>query len=105
MSTTLDGIDLDLITKIQRIHAAMAALGFQMTVTDGFRTLEKQQRLYAQGRTAPGKIVTNADGVTNVSNHQKGRAVDCCFLDAQGRPSWAESYPLESCRARSSATS
>jgi peptidoglycan L-alanyl-D-glutamate endopeptidase CwlK len=34
------------------------------------RTVEEQQALYAQGRTAPGRIVTNADGVRNLSRHQ-----------------------------------
>jgi peptidoglycan L-alanyl-D-glutamate endopeptidase CwlK len=37
--------------------------------------------LYAQGRTAPGRVVTNVDGVRNRSNHQPksdgyGYAVD-----------------------------
>ena len=47
---------------------------FDCTVTSGFRTVEKQQSLYAQGRTKPGKIVTNADGVISKSNHQSGCA-------------------------------
>ena len=40
------------------------------TITDGGRTVAMQQALYAKGRTAPGGIVTNADGVKNKSNHQ-----------------------------------
>ena len=51
------------------------------TITDGVRTTAQQQALYAQGRTKPGNIVTNCDGVTNKSNHQvkadgQGYAVD-----------------------------
>lgn len=40
------------------------------TITCGFRTTEDQQLLYAQGRTMPGSIVTNCDGVTTLSRHQ-----------------------------------
>lgn len=39
-------------------------------ITDGIRSIEEQRKLYNQGRTTPGKIVTNADGVNNKSNHQ-----------------------------------
>lgn len=39
-------------------------------ITDGIRSTEEQRKLYNQGRTTPGKIVTNADGVNNKSNHQ-----------------------------------
>ena len=51
------------------------------TIFEGVRTLARQQELYAQGRTAPGPIVTNADGVVKKSNHQiqadgQGYAVD-----------------------------
>ena len=39
-------------------------------ITNGIRSTEEQRKLYNQGRTTPGKIVTNADGVNNKSNHQ-----------------------------------
>lgn len=39
-------------------------------ITDGIRSTEEQRKLYNQGRSIPGKIVTNADGVNNKSNHQ-----------------------------------
>ena len=63
----------------------MAALGFPMRVTEGLRTIARQQTLYAQGRTSPGKIVTNCDGVSKKSRHQAasdglGHAVDCAFI-------------------------
>ena len=50
-------------------------------ITSGVRSLRDQKALYAQGRTRPGKVVTNADGVRNKSNHQAkedgfGYAVD-----------------------------
>lgn len=51
------------------------------TITEGLRTTQRQKDLYAQGRSKPGKKVTNADGVRNKSNHQAksdgyGHAVD-----------------------------
>jgi glutamine phosphoribosylpyrophosphate amidotransferase len=36
------------------------------------RDSEYQSSLYAQGRTKPGNIVTNADGIKKKSNHQSG---------------------------------
>ena len=58
-----------------------AAQKCSFTVTEGVRTVQRQQELYAQGRTTAGKIVTNVDGVNAKSNHQPkedgyGYAVD-----------------------------
>lgn len=51
------------------------------SITSGVRILQEQQLLFAQGRTMPGPIVTNCDGIINKSNHQVdkfgiGNAVD-----------------------------
>jgi len=43
---------------------------FDCACTSGVRTTEEQQKLFAQGRTEPGAIVTNCDGVEKLSNHQ-----------------------------------
>lgn len=74
----------DLLAKLGRVLAAMSALGFPMKVTSGVRTVAQQQALYARGRTTPGRIVTNADGIQKRSNHQPhpdgyGHAADCAF--------------------------
>lgn len=87
-----------LVRKLKAVHAAMQAIGFPMMLTDGARTVEQQQALYALGRTKPGKIVTYADGIKEKSNHQLkedgfGHAADCAFLDQSGRPSWDEDFP------------
>lgn len=97
-SKKLDGLHPSLVEKLQRVLAAMDALGFPMMVTDGVRTTEQQQALYAKGRTAPGAIVTNTDGIKHKSNHQAkadgfGHAADCTFLDANGEPTWDEKKP------------
>ena len=91
----IEGCDGVLIAKVERVHTAMAALGFPMMVGPhgGKRTTTEQQALYAPGHTIPGLKVTNADGVVNKSNHQTGRAIDSVFMDANGNPSWDSRYP------------
>lgn len=65
-----------------------------MVVTDGYRTLLQQQRLYALGRLQPGKIVTNCDGVRVRSRHQDGEAADCAFVAPDGRITWEGDWEL-----------
>jgi len=47
-------------------------------IVQGLRTIDEQNALYAQGRTKPGKKVTNAPG--GYSYHNYGLAIDFCFL-------------------------
>lgn len=82
----LVGVHPYLSRRMERILNAMDALGFPMFVVEGVRSKDRQQALYAQGRTTPGAIVSNADGVVKLSLHQKqvtgyGHAVDCAFID------------------------
>ena len=74
----LKGVHPDLVKVVER---AIGLTTQDFTVIEGVRTTKRQQELYAQGRTAPGNIVTNADGVKKKSNHQAkadgyGHAVD-----------------------------
>lgn len=92
MMNPLTDVDPRLVDAADRILMAMRELGFQMMVTDGKRTNAEQVALFAQGRTAPGRIVTQADGVTHRSKHQDGRAVDMCFV-VDGQPSWDDAHP------------
>lgn len=46
-----------------------------LKITSGRRTQEEQDKLYAQGRTTPGPIVT----WTRNSNHISGKAFDIAF--------------------------
>lgn len=100
----LDGVHPALAVKVTQIQLAMAQLGIGMIVTDGVRTDAEQHALWQKGRNPAGQVVdrsqvvTNADGIRTRSNHQRkpdgyGHAVDCCFLDGQGKPSWADSHP------------
>lgn len=83
-------VEPEMARRVRLVLEAMDRLGLPMTVTDGKRTVAQQQALYAQGRTKPGKKVTDADGVRVLSNHQSGRAVDCTFLNEKGQPHWPE---------------
>ncbi len=51
--------------------------GWQAFITDGFRSNEEQDKLYAQGRSVPGNIVTHARA--GQSPHNYGLAVDIAF--------------------------
>lgn len=90
-----DGVHPLLLKKIDQVLEAMALRGHPMKIVQGLRTIAQQQALYAEGRTAPGAIVTHADGVKVRSNHQAGpdgygRAVDCAF---QGGEPFSEKHP------------
>lgn len=54
--------------------------GRQLFETCTWRSQARQEALYAQGRTAPGQIVTQIDGVTKRSRHQRypAEAIDVC---------------------------
>ena len=53
-----------------------AKQGIAILFSECVRTKAEQDALYAQGRTKPGNIVTNAKGTTYSSQHQWGIAVD-----------------------------
>lgn len=67
----LKGVDGKLA---QVVEAAASLSPFDIVVTEGVRTKERQEELYAQGRTKPGNIVT----WTLNSKHIEGKAVDVC---------------------------
>lgn len=73
------------IRAIAFIAAVEDRLKIDLLVTCTYRDDEAQAALYAQGRTAPGKIVTNAK--PGQSNHQKRIALDVVPLRA-GKPVW-----------------
>jgi peptidoglycan LD-endopeptidase CwlK len=62
----------------------------QPFLTATHRSNEEQAKLYAQGRTAPGKRVTNAR--PGQSNHNKypSPAFDIAFKKADGALDWSE---------------
>ncbi|WP_018755216.1 M15 family metallopeptidase [Paenibacillus terrigena] len=61
--------------------------GIPIVITQGLRTIAEQDSLYAQGRTKPGQIVTNARG--GYSKHNFGMAIDFALLMPDGKSvSW-----------------
>ena len=60
--------------------------GFNGGIFMSYRTFAEQDALYAQGRTKPGQIVTNAKG--GWSYHNYGIAFDFVFKTAQGNWTW-----------------
>ena len=79
----LSGVQAPLRRVVERAIELTVA---DFTVIEGLRTLERQQALYAQGRTAPGKVVT----WTMNSRHLEGAAVDLAPVDATGRILWED---------------
>ena len=75
---------------------ALRGRGIDARVISGTRSYDEQNALYAQGRTTPGRIVTNARG--GYSNHNFGIAFDIGIFD-NGRylpqsPLYAEAGPI-----------
>jgi len=64
--------------------AAVHLPGYAPAIAEGFRTTARQAELYAEGRTTPGPIVTNCDGVKNPSRHQSALACDIAWLHESG---------------------
>lgn len=62
--------------------------GIQVVITSTFRDFESQNALYAQGRTKPGRIVTNAKAGDSYHNHRV--AFDVVPL-RHGKPVWGTS--------------
>lgn len=62
--------------KLTLLLKKCAKKGIYLIITEGFRSKEYQDELYAKGRTAPGKIVTGAKGSFYASQHQWGIAFD-----------------------------
>lgn len=60
-------------------------------ITCTLRSMEEQAALYAQGRTTPGRIVTNAQ--PGQSAHNYGLALDVVPV-VNGKPDWDGSHPV-----------
>jgi len=90
---TLDQVRSKSSTKLIGLHPVVMAAatvliercysrGVPILITQGLRTIAEQDALYAQGRTEPGAVVTNARG--GYSYHNFGLAVDFALLLPNG---------------------
>jgi peptidoglycan L-alanyl-D-glutamate endopeptidase CwlK len=75
----------------QQVLVNAANEGIDLVVTQGLRDNALQAQLYAQGRTAPGAIVTNAP--PGSSWHNFGLAFDVAVLK-DGKATWPENEAL-----------
>lgn len=80
----------ELMRRIVRLDSYIPSLSIQ--VTRGVASWAQQDALYAQGRTVPGPVVTNAAG--GYSAHNFGYAVDLVPEDiTPGQPDWNLDHP------------
>lgn len=75
----LPRIDWQTRAAFQKLASALEKQGLDLRVRSGLRSCSEQNTLYAQGRTTPGPIVTEAPGCR--SWHVTGRAVDADPID------------------------
>jgi hypothetical protein len=69
--------------KLDKLTTLAEKEGLKFKVTEGYRSQERQNQLYAQGRTAPGKKVT----WTKSSKHTTRRAFDIAAIEG-GKITW-----------------
>lgn len=74
----------------QNLIQQAAKKGIRVVITDGFRSAEDQDSLYAKGRTAAGEVVTYAKG--GESYHNFGLAVDFALKTPSGSIIWDRQY-------------
>jgi peptidoglycan L-alanyl-D-glutamate endopeptidase CwlK len=80
-------------TKAINFIAACRKAGIELIVTSTYRDAQSQDALYAQGRTTPGKIVTNVAGGDSMHQHRVAFDVvpivngKCCWDD---RALWSQ---------------
>ena len=84
---TLAGLKPEVAAKVRHVVNQMRAVGQKLEVVQGTRTSAEQDKLYAQGRTEPGKKVTNARG--GESYHNYGLAADVVPLNGSNQPDWS----------------
>lgn len=82
----MNGLKPLVIQKWSELYQLCKQHGIDLAFISGFRSKEDQDKLYAQGRTTAGSIVTNAKG--GQSFHNYGIAFDCC-PKKNGQPDWS----------------
>lgn len=78
----LIGLHSAVLTAATALIERCYSCGVPILITQGLRTIAEQDELYAQGRTKPGAIVTNAKG--GYSYHNYGLAIDFALLLPDG---------------------
>ena len=86
-SRSLDDLSPATKLKAQRHIALCSAIGIELLIYCTYRDFESQNSLYAQGRSKPGAVVTNAKA--GESYHNWHVAYDCVPL-VNGKPAWED---------------
>ncbi len=72
--------------KTNQLVENVGKLGITIVITDGFRSDDEQDKLYDQGRTSKGPVVTQVRG--GGSYHNYGLAIDFALQTKNGRVVW-----------------
>ena len=95
-SRSIGDLDRDTAQKAVAFRDACDAAGIDIIFTSTYRDGESQNALYAQGRTAPGKVVTKVKGGGSYHNWR-------CAFDfvpiANGKAVWDDEHLWERCGA------
>lgn len=86
-SRSLDDLDARFRPLVDAFIAACTAQSFEVLIYCTYRSNPEQDALYAQGRTAPGHIITNAQAGQSAHNYRL--AFDGCPMMG-GKPLWDE---------------
>lgn len=96
-SRSLDDLAPPVKHAAERFLSECGAASLDVLIYCTLRGLEEQSELYAFGRTAPGKKVTNAapgQSLHNPDRSGKSWAFDAVPMFA-GRPMWADDFKIE----------
>ena len=101
----LIGIDIRVVACIESLaEKVMKQLGRELIIIFGYRSLEAQANLYAQGRSAPGKIVTRA--MAGQSPHNFNCAIDTWIMSEDGSSiDWNNSEFIDILRSHATSVS
>ena len=87
-SRSLDDLHPQVRIMARQLIEQAKCVGIPLTVTFTLRSFETQAILYAQGRTAPGRVVTNARA--GYSYHNYGLALDVVPTSLLALPKWGD---------------
>jgi peptidoglycan L-alanyl-D-glutamate endopeptidase CwlK len=88
----IDQLDPSLRSMARELLTRASNVGIDLVVTQGLRSNAEQERLFAQGRTTEGPIVTNAP--PGSSWHNFGMAFDVAVLSPEGKATWPNDSAL-----------
>lgn len=81
-----------LLTRLEKLEVILRMVGHPIFLTEGWRSDERQEYLYAIGRTIHPERRTVTDARAGQSKHNHGLAADYAF---QTKPHWAETHPWD----------